>query len=94
MKIQVHYTKNYMKYDLVSSNYFNIGHLDLNTFRSFSDRKIDFIKRIFVDNEQYDIVRFFYVLSQIKSFKITEWVTDNLINEYVEKLKRELTDKT
>ena len=48
-----------MKYDLVSSNYFNIGHLDLNTFRSFSDRKKDFIKRIFVDNEQYDVITFY-----------------------------------
>ena len=94
MMIQVHFTKNYMKFDLIGLTYFNIGNLNFANFRQYRERRIKFIKSVFDDNAEYDIVHFFHVLEQLRSFRITEWITDNVLDEYIKKFRKELEYKT
>ena len=58
-----------------------------------SERREKMLKSIFKEGTEYNIERFFTVWSQIKMYRLKQWVTDEMVNDFVEKMRKELIEE-
>ena len=55
-----------------------------------SERREKMLKSIFSEGVEYNMERFFTVWSQVKMYRLKQWVTDEMVDNFAEKMREEL----
>ena len=90
MKIRVHYTDSAMGIFVVSGA--GTTRIGDQSFRSVavSPRKADMFRRVFREEEEYDIEPFFLVLTKLRNIRVLDFLGDEWANDAVARLREDL----
>lgn len=93
MKVRVHFTGSSMSIFIVSgAGITRIGDQNLHS-SSASPRKIDMFKKVFSDNEEYNIEPFFLALTKIRNIRLLGFLNDKWMNNTIAQLRETLERK-
>ena len=90
MKVRVHFTDTAMSIFVISGiGTIKVGDQHLRDV-DVSARKADMFRRIFRENEEYDLERFFLVLTNLKTVKLIGLMSNGWVNNFVSRLREDL----
>lgn len=90
MKIRVHYTDSAMGIFVFSGA--GTTRIGDQSFRSvaMSKRKADMFRKVFHEEEEYDIEPFFLVLTKLRNIRVLDFLGDEWMNDTVARLREDL----
>ena len=90
MKVRVHFTDSAMGIFVISGA--GTTRIGDQSFRSVavSPRKADMFRKVFLEEEEYDVEPFFLVLTKLRSIRLLDFLGDEWMNDTVARLREDL----
>ncbi len=91
MKIRTVYTQNGISFYAVNANgSAKIGDHPLNALSVGKNEKVKIIRKLYEDGREYDPIAFMNSFIALRNLKVARFVTQSMIDKWVEELKKML----